>query len=145
MKRIQILLFALFVVGLRVSLWGQVAEQPEWITFDPPKGNFEEVEMGEVIAQEVRFQNASAQEMIVSHVKPGCGCTKVAFEADTLAPGEWGSFRLTFDTANRLGKEELSANVMTNVGKKFYKWRMSGTVILPSDPANKLEKEAEEQ
>lgn len=145
MKRMYILLFGLLSFGLHVSLWGQVAEIPAALTFDPPSAEFQEVEMGTVVEQEVRFQNTSGKEMIVSHVKPGCGCTKVAFEADTLAQGEWGSFRLIFDTANRLGKENLSASVMTNVGKKIYKWRMTGTVVPVKETSEKAESGAEKQ
>lgn len=135
MKRTQIMLFILLAMGLPTLLSGQSIPS---ISFSQSEYDFGVVEMGTVVEEIISYENTGSADLIVSKVKPGCGCTKVAFEADTLAPGEHGSFKLIFDTANRLGEERLSVTVWSNAGKGIHRLKVNGRVEMP-------EKEGHEQ
>lgn len=106
------------------------------IQFEENAFDFGQVEMGTQVSHVFRFQNIGDEELIASHAKPGCGCTKVVFKADTLAPGDWGSIELRFDTNNRLGRESLSFTLWHNAPGKMTKIKVKGEVLVPkeSDP-----------
>ncbi len=129
-------LLTLLLIGFSLTVFSQTG--PE-IQFDSTDYDFGEVEMGTVVEKVYRFTNVGDMPLIVSKAKPGCGCTKVEFQPDTLQPGEWGSFTMIFDTKNRLGQERNSVTVWT--GKKQYRKVTFHGVIVPVKNDESLEPE----
>lgn len=128
MNRFRILYLFPLALLLHVPLWGQgVAE----VAFVPETTDFGTVEMGTVVEVDFEYENTGSGVLILSKAKPGCSCTKLEFTADTLAPGESGSFRLLFDTANRIGSEQLSVSVWTNADPPIHRLHVTGTIEWP--------------
>lgn len=135
MKRLS-MHHSISILVLSFGIWfGASAQKGPVISFEATDYDFGEVEMGTVVEKVYRFQNTGTSPLIVSKAKPGCGCTKVEFQADTLAPGEWGSVKMIFDTHQRLGRERNSVAVWTNTEPPIRKVTFHGVIV----PAKKEE------
>ena len=123
-----LLLIGCLIGSLLLPGTGHAQLGPE-IEFESTDYDFGEVEMGFVVEKDYRFRNVGDCPLIVSKAKPGCGCTRVDFEADTLNPGEWGSVKMIFDTQNRLGKERNSIALWTNDRPTPYRLTFHGVIL----------------
>ena len=99
------------------------------IAFEIEEHNFGTVEMGTVVRYTFIYRNTGNQPLIASKAKAGCGCTKVEFTADTLAPGESGGVTYVFDTQNRLGNERNSLTLWTNAKETPHKLKFHGVIV----------------
>lgn len=125
-----LVLSVLFLLGAGIptDLSGQSAGPR--IQFPDSVYHFGTVPMGTVVEHRFRYQNVGDAELVVSGAKPGCGCTRIDFRADTLAPGEWGWVDFRFDTHQRVGREKLSFAVWHNGTAKVTKVRVTGEIVL---------------
>lgn len=57
-----------------------------------------EMPNGRIAEREVAVRNDGDAPLVVSSVITSCGCTTAALEPMTLAPGESGALRVTFDS-----------------------------------------------
>lgn len=61
--------------------------------------------------------NTGKNPLIISQVKPGCGCTVPEFTKDPILPGQKGKITLKFDSSNFDGLVNKQAEVYANVDK----------------------------
>ncbi len=61
--------------------------------------------------------NTGENPLIISQVKPGCGCTVPDFTREPILPGKKGMVTLKFDSSNFDGLVSKSAEVYANVEK----------------------------
>ena len=59
--------------------------------------------------------NTGTNPLIISEVKPGCGCTAPDFTKDPIMPGKKGKITLSFDSTNFDGSVQKYADVFANV------------------------------
>lgn len=57
-----------------------------------------EMPNGEIATREVAVRNDGDAPLVVSSVTTSCGCTTAALEPMTIAPGQSGVLRVTFDS-----------------------------------------------
>lgn len=83
------------------------------LTVDEIEHNFGKVKEGEEVSHTFKIKNEGAAELIIHNVSPACGCTASDFPRK-LAPGEEGKITLVVKTAGMKGKNERSADVISN-------------------------------
>ncbi|WP_304343478.1 DUF1573 domain-containing protein [Chryseobacterium koreense] len=83
------------------------------------ESNFEfgKVKKGEHVQHVYEVTNTGKNPLIISQVKPGCGCTAPDYTKDPILPGQKGSITLKFDSSNFDGLVNKQAEVFANVEK----------------------------
>ncbi|MPN38926.1 hypothetical protein SDC9_186451 [bioreactor metagenome] len=83
------------------------------------ESNFEfgKVKKGEHVQHVYEVTNTGKNPLIISQVKPGCGCTVPDYTHEPILPGQKGSITLKFDSSNFDGLVNKQAEVYANVEK----------------------------
>lgn len=77
--------------------------------------DFKEVKKGESVEHIYEVTNTGENPLIISEVKPGCGCTAPNFTKTPILPGQKGQITLKFDSASFDGPQNKQAEVYANV------------------------------
>jgi len=107
------LLFCFVMLFGAFSLFAQPAIQFEKTTHD--FGNIKE-EGGKVTGK-FEFTNTGNQDLLLTSVKPGCGCTAADYTKTPVPPGGKGFINATYDAYNRPGNFNKNIKVTTNEPK----------------------------
>ncbi|MEC5157430.1 DUF1573 domain-containing protein [Chryseobacterium sp. MP_3.2] len=78
---------------------------------------FGKMKKGEQKEHVYEVTNTGKNPLIISQVKPGCGCTVPDFTKDPILPGQKGKITLKFDSSSFDGMVSKSAEVYANVEK----------------------------
>lgn len=78
---------------------------------------FGKVKKGEQVEHVYEVTNTGTNPLIISQVKPGCGCTVPDYTKDPILPGQKGKITLKFDSAQFDGLVNKQAEVYANVEK----------------------------
>ncbi len=78
---------------------------------------FGKVKKGEQVEHIYEVTNTGTNPLIISQVKPGCGCTAPDYTKDPIMPGQKGKITLKFDSGNFDGLVNKQAEVFANVEK----------------------------
>ena len=103
--------FVMFISAL--SLFAQPVLQFENTTID--FGNIKEE--GGKASGKFEFTNTGDQDLLLTSVKPGCGCTAADYTKSAIAPGQKGFITATYDPYNRPGSFYKNIKVTTNEPK----------------------------
>lgn len=76
--------------------------------------DFGVVKEGELLVHVFKFKNTGNADLDVMDVKTSCGCTAAILSANLLKPGEEGSLKIEFDTANRFGRVSRTITISSN-------------------------------
>lgn len=66
------------------------------------------------LTTEVQVKNVGNQELKISEVRPGCGCTAAPIDKNVLAPGEVGKISVTLDVSGRAGAVDKIITITSN-------------------------------
>lgn len=77
--------------------------------------NFGAVKKGETVQHTYEITNTGDNPLVISDVKPACGCTAPEFTKDPILPGQKGKIVLSFDSTNFDGLVNKQASVYANV------------------------------
>ena len=103
---------ALFSFGLTVTNAQQVGPNISWSesTF-----NFGDVkEEGGKVTHKFTFTNTGNKPLVITNVRPSCGCTSSDYTKQPISPGGKGYVSASFDPKRRVGKNSKSITVTTN-------------------------------
>ena len=103
--------FVMFISAL--SLFAQPAIQFETTTID--FGNIKEE--GGKVSGKFEFTNTGDQDLLLTSVKHGCGCTAADYTKTAIPPGQKGFITATYDHYNRPGSFYKNIKVTTNEPK----------------------------
>ncbi|MCQ4035607.1 DUF1573 domain-containing protein [Kaistella montana] len=78
---------------------------------------FGKIKKGEHVEHVYEVTNTGTNPLIISQVKPGCGCTVPDYTKDPILPGQKGQITLKFDSSNFDGLVNKQAEVYANVEK----------------------------
>jgi len=102
------------------------------IEFDQKEYDFGTIIEGEKIEGVFKVTNTGKTNLIISSVKPSCGCTTPDWTKEAIAPGATGEIKFEFNSAGRVGKQNKSITVKTNAEKVTEVIRIKGTVTAKS-------------
>lgn len=91
-------------------------------TFD-----FGKTKVGIPLSYEFRFTNTGITPLIISSVKPSCGCTVTAYTKDPVEKGASGFVRATYDAA-KVGKYTKTVAVYANTPEGIIQLTIKGEV-----------------
>ncbi|WP_027376028.1 DUF1573 domain-containing protein [Kaistella palustris] len=78
---------------------------------------FGKIKKGEHKEHTYEITNTGQNPLIISQVKPGCGCTVPDYTKDPILPGQKGKITLKFDSSNFDGLVNKQAEIYANVEK----------------------------
>ncbi|KMQ67133.1 hypothetical protein ACM39_15250 [Chryseobacterium sp. FH2] len=79
--------------------------------------DFGKIKKGEKVEHVYEVTNTGNNPLVISEVKPGCGCTVPDFTKEPILPGKKGKITLHFDSSNFDGNVSKFADVFANVEK----------------------------
>ena len=91
--------------------------------------NFGDIKKGESVEHKYQVTNTGTNPLIISSVKPGCGCTAPDYTKDPIMPGKTGTITLKFDSSNFDGQIHKQAEVFANVEKAPIVIEFTGNVV----------------
>lgn len=79
--------------------------------------DFGKIKKGEKVEHVYEVTNTGKNPLVISEVKPGCGCTVPDFTKEPILPGKKGKITLHFDSSSFDGNVQKYADVFANVDK----------------------------
>lgn len=79
--------------------------------------DFGKIKKGETVEHVYKVTNTGTNPLIISQVKPGCGCTVPDYTKEPILPGKTGQITLKFDSSNFDGIVNKQAEIYANVEK----------------------------
>ena len=110
----------------KISLGGAI------IKLDKTEYDFGSIVDGEVVDGVFKITNTGKSDLILTQVKPSCGCTTPDWPKEAIAPGESGEIKFSFNSAGRVGKQNKSITIRSNAEKTTEIVRIKGTVTAKS-------------
>jgi hypothetical protein len=98
------------------------------IEFDQTEYDFGTIVEGEKVQGVFNVKNVGKVDLIITNVKPSCGCTTPDWTKEAIAPGASGVIKFEFNSANRVGKQNKSITVKSNAEKITQIIRIKGNV-----------------
>lgn len=100
------------------------------IEFAAENYDFGQVMQGEKVPHKFKFTNTGAEPLLITNVKPSCGCTASSYSDELVAPGETGYIDVEFNSAGRTGMQNKQVVVTGNFdGSITRTLRLSGEVV----------------
>jgi len=111
MKRF--LLINLFLlIALFAMAQADTGSQAE-ILFEKYKHNFRKIDADKPVVYRFRFKNVGSSPLLISKVKPSCGCTAANWTKQPILPDKKGYIEVIFD-AKKAGKFFKTIQVFSN-------------------------------
>jgi len=76
------------------------------------------------------FTNNTDKPIVISNVKPSCGCTTPEWTKEPIAPSKQGQVKAIYDAAGRPGPFDKSIAVETTGDPTSFSLRIKGTVVV---------------
>lgn len=93
-----------------------VSNQPlTTIALSQSSYDFGNIKKGDKVSHVYEITNTGKNPLVISEVKPGCGCTAPEFTKDPILPGKKGKITLSFDSSSFDGAVQKYADVFANV------------------------------
>ncbi len=88
--------------------------QPK-IQFEKTTHDFGKIkEEGGKVTGKFEFTNVGTEDLLLTNVRPGCGCTAANYTKEAIAPGQKGYIEATYNPYNRPGNFNKNIRVTTN-------------------------------
>ena len=91
--------------------------------------SFGDIKKGEKVKHVYEITNTGSNPLIISAVKPTCGCTAPEYTKDPILPGQKGQITLEFDSTNFDGSVFKTAEVYANVEKAPIQLSFTANII----------------
>ncbi|MDF2552921.1 MAG: hypothetical protein K0R36_2270 [Chryseobacterium sp.] len=90
--------------------------------------DFGTIKKGDKVNHVYEVTNTGKNPLVISEVKPGCGCTAPEFTKDPILPGKKGKITLSFDSSSFDGAVQKFADVYANVEKSPIKLTFNANI-----------------
>lgn len=77
---------------------GQTVSKAEF-KFESESHDFGKIKQGVPVTHNFTFTNAGSEPIIITEVRPSCGCSVAEFTKTPVAPGKEGTISVKFDAA----------------------------------------------
>jgi hypothetical protein len=89
-------------------------------------GNIQEGVQAEYV---FAFKNTGNAPIVISDVRASCGCTTPEWTREPIMPGETGSIKAVYNSANRPGTFFKTITITSNASEPSYRLNIKGNVI----------------
>ncbi|NND09036.1 MAG: DUF1573 domain-containing protein [Saprospiraceae bacterium] len=103
------------------------------LEFAETRHDYGAIEQGEKVAHIFKFTNTGNEALVLSNVKPSCGCTTPSWTKEPVAPGESGEIHVEFDSKGKSGKQTKTVTVTANTDPAKTVLTISGEVQKPEE------------
>ncbi len=103
------------------------------LEFAETKHDYGSIEQGEKVAHIFKFTNTGNEPLVLSNVKPSCGCTTPSWTKEPIAPGDAGEIHVEFDSKGKSGKQTKTVTVTANTDPAKTVLTISGEVLKPEE------------
>lgn len=93
--------------------------------------DFKDIKKGETVSHQFELTNTGDKPLIISAVKPACGCTVPEFTKEPILPGKKGFVTLKFNSERFQGIQRKSAEVYANVEQLPIVLTFAANVVAP--------------
>ena len=93
--------------------------------------NFGEIIQGEKVTAQFTIKNTGSSDLIIVNVKTSCGCTAASWNKNPLNSGTEEVIEVTFNSENKIGKQEKTVSLLTNATPNTTILTIIGNVIVP--------------
>ena len=94
----KILLVCAVILGFTFVAKAQSSEQAEF-KFNEEKHDFGKIPQGTPVTTVFTFTNVGTAPLILSEVRPTCGCTIADYTKTPVKPGDSGAIKITYNAA----------------------------------------------
>jgi hypothetical protein len=101
------------------------------LKFTKTKQNAGMVREGEKLTFEYPYENIGTQPVTINDAKFECTCTSVDYPKEPIQPGQKGMIKITFDTANKMDRQDRIVQLFTSAQVEPYKLRFKCVVLKP--------------
>ncbi len=133
MRKIIILLVFL---GSTNMIWGQTVAgvrdtATTVIVYEKAFYDFGTAIQGALVTHSFKFTNTGNVPLVITEAKATCGCTLPTYPKEPIAPGAVGEIAVTFNTADKVGRQLKVITIVANTtpGETFV--QISGAVKVP--------------
>ena len=126
----------LFVFIIAAFLCGCIGPvKSPGIHFASDKYTYGTIEEGKIVHHTFEFTNTGTADLIITAVRPTCGCTVAGDYDKEVKPGENGKIPITLDTSGFDGYLAKTIKVITNIpgDSNYFILTMEGTVKVSVD------------
>jgi hypothetical protein len=100
------------------------------LSWDNPSHDFGEIkEEGGPVTYKFEFTNTGNQPLVITNVKPSCGCTSSDYTKEPVGPGAKGYVSATYNPQGRPGPFNKSITVTSNSEQATSTIRFTGKVL----------------
>ena len=103
------------------------------VDFADTKHDYGVIEQGEKVAHIFKFKNTGNEPLVLSNVKPSCGCTTPKWTKEPIAPGADGEIHVEFDSKGKNGKQTKTVTVTANTDPAKTVLTITGDIQKPDD------------
>ncbi|MFM1932938.1 MAG: hypothetical protein RL226_2241 [Bacteroidota bacterium] len=104
------------------------------VTFEEDVFDFGRIAEGEVVTHVFRFENTGKAPLVLTAVEVSCGCTAAKdWPKEPIAPGGEGTIEVSFNSNDKLGKQNKSITVISNARPSKTIITMRGEVVGPDN------------
>ena len=115
---------------------GQVIETTDPIfKFVEETHDFGEIPEDGSVTSEFTFQNIGVTPMIIEAAKASCGCTTPEWPKEPIAPNEFGTIKVSYNTKGRPGAFNKAITITSNAVTPTKRIFIKGNVIPAPAPA----------
>lgn len=94
----KLMICAMMVIGFTITASAQTDNKAEF-KFTEEKHDFGKVPQGKPVSTEFAFTNIGTEPLILTEVKPTCGCTIADYTKTPVKKGEKGLIKITYNAA----------------------------------------------
>lgn len=93
------------------------------IKFNEDMYDFKDIKRGQEVSHVFKFTNVGKRPLLISEVRPSCGCTTPKYTKEPVYPGKKGEITVTFDSSNFEGEVLKTIAVSGNFETKVIKFQ----------------------
>ena len=108
---------------------GQGAVEEPVMLFDTLEHDFGTIIEGEQVVCYFDYVNNGIQDLVISSVEAGCGCTTPQWSREPLGSGERQRLQLIFDATGRSGVQRKQVTVRSNASDPVIRLTVRANII----------------
>ncbi len=92
--------------------------------------DFGKVNEGEEVYHKFEFTNTGSEDLVITYIRPSCGCTTPEWSEEPVSPGEEGYIDVKFDSKGKVGTQVKNITVFGNFeGDTHRVLKLTGEVL----------------